>query len=160
LALVAVAAVAVPAWLLLVRGATPSDAGAGEVPQSAARAVQDSEPAAPVRDSQAATPPRDTEPASRPSEPAIRSAAPPRAAARQAPAAVAVVGWLTIDSDPFGMVQIDGVDVRDTPLIRHQLSPGSYTVRVAREGYQPWSASITITAGNTVSRRITLVPAQ
>lgn len=86
----------------------------------------------------------------------------PRTPSTQAPVAAApapvAVGWLTIDSDPFGMVQIDGVDVRDTPLIRHQLPPGTYSVRIVREGYRLWSETITITAGNTVSRRPTLVP--
>jgi hypothetical protein len=80
---------------------------------------------------------------------------PPPASA--APAVAANVGWLTIDSDPYGTVQIDGVDVRDTPLVRHALAPGTYAVRIVRDGYRTWSETITVTAGNTERRRPTLV---
>jgi len=102
--------------------------------------------------------------------PPQRTPAPPsprdttaRATPRPAPAAaapVAATGFLTIDSDPYGTVSIDGVDIGDTPIIKHALRPGTYTVRISRDGYRPWSETITITSGNTERRRGILQPQQ
>jgi len=53
----------------------------------------------------------------------------------QRPAAP-TVGFLTINATPFGTVTIDGVDVGDTPLFRHELPLGQHVVTVAKAGYQ------------------------
>jgi serine/threonine-protein kinase len=87
---------------------------------------------------------------------------PPRAAPVVAPPAAqqpsAAVGWLTVAAEPYGTLSVGGVEVGDTPVVRHALAPGSYAVRVVRDGYKPWSETIVITAGNTVPRRILLEP--
>ncbi len=178
---VAVAAIAIAMLVMNPRrGETPAAGAAAPAPAAAV-------PAPPAESSATPAVPASAEPpagsASRPNEPAAEPPAsraqrqPPREPAQrtQAPAAPAApvqapapapapapaaveTGYLTIDSDPFGTVSIDGVDAGDTPLIRRALRPGTYAVRINHEGYRPWSGSITITAGNTVSRRVQLVP--
>jgi serine/threonine protein kinase len=68
------------------------------------------------------------------------------------------VGFLTVNAVPYGAVAIDGVEVGDTPLVTHQLSPGDHVIRITREGYRPESVSVTITAGNEVRLSRTLQP--
>jgi hypothetical protein len=87
-----------------------------------------------------AAPARSAETAKAPLQPAVRASAP-------APAAV---GYLTVVTEPYGTLSIDGVDVGDTPVFKRALAPGEHEVRVTRDGYQTWSQRVTITAGNTV----------
>ena len=74
----------------------------------------------------------------------------------QRPAAP-TVGFLTINATPFGTVSIDGVDVGDTPLVRHELPPGQHVVTISRAGYQALVDTIVVTAGNEIRRQKTLV---
>jgi serine/threonine protein kinase len=67
------------------------------------------------------------------------------------------VGWVTINSVPFGSVWIDDVYVQETPLVRHILSPGVHIVEIRREGYQTTVDTVAITANNELRRRKTLV---
>ena len=69
---------------------------------------------------------------------------------------VAQVGYLTIDATPFGMVAIDGVDLRVTPVMRHELPVGTYIVTVTAVGYMVWTDTITISLGNEERTRATL----
>lgn len=103
-----------------------------------------SKPPAPV------SPP--VEESSRPSETARSTRTPEQ----QRPAAPQV-GWVTINSVPFGSVWIDDVYVQETPLVRHVLTPGRHVVEIRREGYQTTVDTVVITANNEVRRRKTLV---
>ncbi len=67
------------------------------------------------------------------------------------------VGWVTINSVPFGSVWIDNVFVQETPLVRHVLSPGRYIVEIRREGYLTVVDTVVVTANNEVRHRKTLV---
>jgi len=75
------------------------------------------------------------------------------------PAAPAVEqGFLTIDSDPPGEVFVDGVDVGPTPLYRHAVRPGQHTIRVESPGYRTQTVRVQVDPGNTVPKRLTLIP--
>ena len=54
------------------------------------------------------------------------------------------------------MVAIDGVDLRVTPVMRHELAVGNYIVTVTAVGYTVWADTITITLGNEERTRATL----
>ena len=69
---------------------------------------------------------------------------------------VAQVGYLTIAATPFGMVAIDGVDLRVTPITRHELPVGTYVVTVTAVGYTVWTDTIAISLGNEERTRATL----
>jgi serine/threonine-protein kinase len=68
------------------------------------------------------------------------------------------VGYLSIDAVPFGTVFIDNVDIGPTPIAAHQVRPGTHTIRVENPGYRTHTERVTVDAGNTVRRRITLIP--
>lgn len=115
---------------------------ARETAAAGGAAVGESEPS-PVQN-----PPAQTSP---PAQPVAPPPAPPaRATAPQ-------VGFLTVDARPWGMVQIDGVNVRESPLFQHQLTPGTYVISVVRDGYRTWADTVEITTGNTTRRTPALV---
>jgi hypothetical protein len=73
------------------------------------------------------------------------------------PAPVPAVGYVTVNADPYGTVSIDGVDIGDTPVVRHGLAPGRHLIRISREGCRPIEENVAITAGNTERLNKTLV---
>ena len=82
---------------------------------------------------------------------------PPRTVpARQQPV-VPAVGYVRVDAQPFATVWIDGVEIQDTPLPRHELPPGRHIVELRREGYETVVDTILVTAGNTLRKRYPLV---
>jgi TonB family protein len=51
-------------------------------------------------------------------------------------------------STPFGAnVILDGAPVGPTPLLQHRLKPGVHKVEMTKEGYEPWSGTVTVEAG-------------
>jgi hypothetical protein len=62
-----------------------------------------------------------------------------------------------VNAVPYGTVSIDGVEVGDTPIVRRRLPPGEHVIRITRPGYRPDSVPVTITAGNEVRVRRTLI---
>ena len=89
-------------------------------------------------------------------QPPARQAAPP--VVQQPPAAAETQGFLTIDSDPFGTVFVDDVNVGDTPLVQYGVKPGFHMIRIESPGYKPYSERVQVTTGNTVRKRFTLTP--
>lgn len=75
---------------------------------------------------------------------------------QSAPAAP-VVGYITVDAQPYGTVFIDRVDIGDTPLNRHELRPGRHIIEVRREGYRTTVDTVMITAGNANVLRKVLI---
>ena len=75
------------------------------------------------------------------------------------PAAKPLRGYLTIQADPWASVFIDGVKVGDTPVWKHELTPGRHIVELRREGYRTIVDTINVTAGNTIGRKRSLVRA-
>jgi serine/threonine-protein kinase len=69
----------------------------------------------------------------------------------------AVPGTLTLDSDPRpAVVRIDGADVGTTPLRELSLDPGSHEARLERQGFEPWSETLSVGPGDTINRVVLL----
>ncbi len=70
-------------------------------------------------------------------------------------------GSLEVSSDPPGSaVLVDGDPAGQTPVADLKLKPGSHRVEITREGYEPWSGSVTIEAGKKarLEAPLTLIP--
>jgi len=64
------------------------------------------------------------------------------------PAAAAAVGILVVESRPQGAaVLIDGRQVGTTPMRLSDVRAGNHAVRIERDGYRIWTASVAIAAG-------------
>ncbi len=66
-------------------------------------------------------------------------------------------GYLTVNAVPYGTVSIDGVEIGDTPIFRHEVSPGEHRILIEREGFRTDSSVRLVTAGNEVRLSRTLV---
>jgi len=78
-------------------------------------------------------------------QPAARAPAP-----SAAPAAPAEPGRLFVNSDPWGQLYVDGQLIGNTPKANLSLTAGPHTIRVLREGYEPFERTIQVGAGATV----------
>ena len=68
---------------------------------------------------------------------------------------------LTVASEPYGTLYIDGVEVGDTPIANHPLPIGRRVeLRVERDGYRTKRESIMVSGPNPVRRRYILEPAE
>jgi PEGA domain-containing protein len=77
---------------------------------------------------------------------------------RRAASAVAAQSFLTIASDPFGQVYVDGVDAGQTPVVEYAVQPGRHTIRIERAGFKTMTERVQVDASNTVRKRYTLLP--
>ena len=124
----------------------------------------------PARVEAPAPPPVEHQAAVKPPVPAIalppRQTAPPKPAAE--PDVVAAVdsspgikrsAHLTIDSEPWGMLYIDNVEIGPTPVTDYPLQPGRYQIRIEQEGYASKTETLVITGSSPVRRRFSLEPA-
>src|SRR2546427_11672 len=97
---------------------------------------------------------------------AVPSATPPRHERQRErdkappPAAAGGQGYLTVAADPFGTVYIDGVEIGVTPLFSYGVKPGRHAIRVERAGYRTQNETVQVDAGNTVTKRYTLIQEQ
>jgi TonB family protein len=67
--------------------------------------------------------------------------------------AAPAMGVAEVISTPSGaLVKIDGSGVGQTPLMNHSLKAGKHQVEVVKEGYEPWTESITV--GNKRKARV------
>jgi hypothetical protein len=68
------------------------------------------------------------------------------------------VGWVSITSTPSAAsVELDGKNIGVSPDVGREVGAGiSHTVRIAMEGYEPYSTSITVGAGEQASVDATL----
>lgn len=120
------------------------------------------------------------EPAPRPQAPRAETARPPRSSTRTvtapAPAptqerapvapssipratptapvpatdAAAGTGKLTVNANPWGQVFVDDRLIGNTPRANIELSAGTHTLRVSRQGFESVTRSVTIKAGETL----------
>jgi hypothetical protein len=93
------------------------------------------------------------------------AAAPSRRAAAATPASEVAprgfVGDLSIASTPAGArVFINGLAVGVTPLVLYERQAGSVAIQIASEGFERWSASVQVRAGQMTSVAATLRPAR
>ncbi|WP_232054710.1 PEGA domain-containing protein [Thermococcus sp. 2319x1] len=68
-------------------------------------------------------------------------------------------GTLKIFSDPSGAEVYVNDSYKGTTSITLELPPGTYVVRLTKEGYQEYTATVTISAGETKTVSATLKPA-
>ena len=100
----------------------------------------------------------------------VRVAAPPTTPPRRErqrerektppPAAVEAQGYVTLAADPFGTVYIDGVQIGVTPIFSYGVTPGRHAIRVERAGFRTQNETVQVDAGNTVTKRYTLIQEQ
>ena len=59
-----------------------------------------------------------------------------------------VMAGLQIESRPSGaQVWVDGAPAGVTPVVVPSVAAGTHSVRIELSGYQPWSTSVSVTAG-------------
>ncbi len=64
---------------------------------------------------------------------------------------------LSVNSDPYGTVYVDGVEIGDTPVANHPLEVGrKYELRIEREGYRTRREIIAVNGPNPIRRRYVL----
>jgi hypothetical protein len=64
---------------------------------------------------------------------------------------------LSVNSDPYGTVYVDGVEIGDTPVANHPLEVGKkYELRIEREGYRTRREIISVSGPNPIRRRYVL----
>ena len=98
-----------------------------------------------------------------PVAPVVKPNAPPRPNVAAAPAPVVPAapvgeGTLTVAADPvFASISLDGASIGSGRVIGAKVKAGTHTVRIAADGYDPKSISITVQANTPVSLgRVTL----
>ncbi|HEU4681727.1 MAG TPA: PEGA domain-containing protein, partial [Gemmatimonadales bacterium] len=146
------------ALLTGVGGAAWAGLRALEAPSEPAPAA---ESAPPVPQPPASRRPRATQPApSTAVDPPIDrlgsegTAAPPKP--RPVPKQYAL---LTVASEPWGMLYIDGVEIGPTPVADHRLERGTYRLRIEQEGFRTKTETIVVSGPNPIRRRYSLEPA-
>ena len=95
--------------------------------------------------------------------PAPRPSAAPSPRARTVPGAahassLAAPGRLFVSATPWGQLYVDGELIGNTPRADVPVSPGAHQVRVVRDGFLPYEATIRIASGQEL--RITDVVLQ
>lgn len=96
---------------------------------------------------------RPGETASQAADPGIERTAPkPKPAPKQ-------YALLTVASEPWGTLYIDGVEIGPTPVADHRLELGSYRIRIEQEGFRTKTEAIVVRGPNPIRRRYILEPA-
>ncbi|HMA46704.1 MAG TPA: PEGA domain-containing protein, partial [Frankiaceae bacterium] len=70
--------------------------------------------------------------------------------AAAAPAAPVAEGRLFVNSTPWGQLFLDGRPMGNTPKANLAVPAGSHTIRVVREGFQPYEGSVEVSPGQVV----------
>jgi serine/threonine protein kinase len=91
-----------------------------------------------------------------------RTSVPPREHSRNAQRdPVRQFAHLTVASEPYGTLYVDGVEVGDTPIANYPLPLGRRVeLRVERDGYKSKRESIMISGPNPIRRRYILEPGE
>ena len=77
------------------------------------------------------------------------------------PAPIRQFARLTVASEPYGTLYIDGVEIGDTPIANYQLPVGRRVeLRVERDGYRTKRESIMVNGPNAIRRRYILESAE
>ncbi len=68
-------------------------------------------------------------------------------------------GGISVISDPAGATaSLDGSAIQTTPCTFTNVTAGSHTITISRDGYQPFSSVVEVTPGSTATVSVTLVP--
>jgi Protein kinase domain/PEGA domain len=57
---------------------------------------------------------------------------------------------LFVNASPWGTVYIDGKSIGNTPKANVEIMPGNHTIRVARDGFEPFEREVTVKAGQVI----------
>jgi hypothetical protein len=64
-----------------------------------------------------------------------------------------------VNASPWGELYIDGQFIGNTPKANLDLSPGRHTIRVVRDGFEPFERQLDVASGQVVRLTdIVLVP--
>ena len=85
-------------------------------------------------------------------DPNIGTSAKPRPAPKQ-------YALLTVASEPWGTLYLNGVEIGPTPVADHRLELGTYRLRIEQEGFRAKTETIVIKGPNPIRRRYSLEPA-
>jgi len=66
---------------------------------------------------------------------------------------------LTVASEPWGTLYIDGVEIGPTPVADHRLERGTYRLRIEQEGFRTKVETIVVNGPNPIRRRYSMDPA-
>ncbi len=58
--------------------------------------------------------------------------------------------WLSVNSEPWGMLIIDDRIIGNTPQLHVELTPGRHNLRIVQEGFAPYEQVVEIAAGDSV----------
>jgi hypothetical protein len=81
------------------------------------------------------------------------------AAAPRPKPAIKQYALLTVASEPWGTLYINGLEIGPTPVADHQLERGTYRLRIEQEGFKTKTETIVINGPNPIRRRYSLEPA-
>jgi len=98
-------------------------------------------------------PPRPVEPARLGKRPQKTPVAPPRP--EVTPAAATESAMISVNTDPWSYVAIDGVRVRSTPVLRYAVTPGNHRITLSNPAEQI-ERSLTVNVAAREHRRISL----
>jgi hypothetical protein len=59
-------------------------------------------------------------------------------------------GYLSINSNPWAELSLDGHVVGNTPQVKIRVTPGRHHVQLVRDGFQTHSAWVNVPAGGTL----------
>ncbi|MGZ8398531.1 MAG: serine/threonine-protein kinase [Gemmatimonadales bacterium] len=143
-ALATIAVVAATAWFALpgFQAIVERSAASRTAPPRAVAAPAVSKPAAASRPVQRT-----------PAAPVSPSAEKKRTTARVRAVQYALV---KVNSDPKGILYVDGVRVGRTPISNHRLSLGTHRIRVEQKGYQPITETLVVKGTGPITRRYNL----
>jgi serine/threonine protein kinase len=66
--------------------------------------------------------------------------------------------FLTVESEPWGMLYIDNLEIGPTPVTDYLLKPGRHRLRLEQEGYQTRIESIVVSGPEPIRRSYSLEP--
>jgi eukaryotic-like serine/threonine-protein kinase len=142
---------------VVLRPKPQTDAPAQQVAQQQTPAPQ--VPAPHPVDSTPTTQTQANPPANPPRNPPARRQTTTRQTQQQAPPPAAeATGLLTVASDPFGTLFVDGVEVGQTPVFNFSVKAGKHTIKIERVGYKTYTETVQVDANNTVRKKYTLLP--
>jgi serine/threonine-protein kinase len=147
------------AWGTLLDAPTPSEPQPPAEPPTIveapiARSVEPPPP--PPIDAPAAAIVRLDRPAPQPKQHHADSDAPVTAASQ--PTGVEQNAHLSVDSEPWGMLYLNNVEIGPTPVTEYPVQPGRYRLRIEQEGYRAKTETVLITGPGQIRRRYTLEP--